>query len=131
MLYIWMEDSQEQLLFETLASELRCGCYNEKSKVNWLDTESSSSDTYQKEISTTIKKYQKTLGEVSKKHKVDYSFGDEPSTQRAIFLTVLLSKKKIGIFTNPLVALFLFSLPFVPAFGRLIYEQTFHGDEWY
>lgn len=129
----WLNDKQDQILIELFAAELRNDCFSDSSKVLWLDNQKIVS-IFNSRIERTISDNIKALRELNSRHSQNYELdqtGDGEFGHRSIFLTLLYSQKKAGLASNPLNVLFMLLAPLIPAFGRWIYAQSFHGQTWY
>ena len=130
----WLKDRQDQILFEVMASELRRDCYGHPGKITFMSYDGSTIQSFKTRLEKTVTDYEKTLDDLAKTHNQKYhieSLGVTSWGHRSIFLTLVFSKAKIGLASNPLNIILMLACPFIPAFGRLIYKQSFHGDNWY
>ena len=129
----WLNDKQDQILIELFASELRNDCYNDPNKLLWIGDEQRVS-IFNSRVERTISDNSKTVRELSSSHNQSYALeqiGEGTWGHRSIFLTLLYSQKKLSLASNPLNIVLLLPSPLIPAFGRWIYAQSFHGQTWY
>jgi hypothetical protein len=133
-----MSDSKKYILQELLATEERQGLtFDSSTQLSFIGSNNQSKD-----MPTIFKEYTEESEKLENEFKVKIDLEQDPSTvpdspgtrnwsYRSVFLNsvYVFSPNKPTIVSNILALLLTFASPLIPAFGRLVHGQTFHGDK--